>query len=270
MPHAADPRIIDLELTNFCNAACAFCPRKAIARPFGLMTDRTFRTIVHQIKEHCPPYVVNFSGMGECLLHPALISCITTMKKELGCLVGITTNGQALTPRLSRELLKAAPDFITISFSGGPKVLENIKRLSLLRTARTPRIHVTIIDGVTAPRSATYWSHIGADGVNLQPLHNRGGHLSTGGTSKNRSRKGGCQIFRHSLFITWEGTVLSCCHDLEGEHCLGDMTQRPLREILKKRSTSLKKHAPFPLCRSCNDVRRYRYFAHGRFLSCRK
>ncbi|MFC1517426.1 radical SAM/SPASM domain-containing protein [Candidatus Margulisiibacteriota bacterium] len=268
MRQISKPRIIDLELTDLCDTTCAFCPRDKITRPLGKMSNTTFKNILKQFQAHYPPYIINFSGMGESLLHPKLVPWIKTLKKELPCAIGITTNGLALTGSLAKTLLRSGPDFINISFNGDKQVLDNIKNLLLLRKQKRPRIHITTLKRSPKKDLYTYWQKIGVDGVLHQELHNRGGYL----TKKMAKRifSAPCQIFNNSLFITWEGNILSCCHDLSGKNMLGDLNTSSLNSILKKRAPFLAQTTPFPICKACNDPLRAHYFAQERFISCKK
>jgi MoaA/NifB/PqqE/SkfB family radical SAM enzyme len=274
MPRNSEPRIIDLEITDLCNAECSFCPRAKLTRPRGLMTRRTITALAAQLKKYCPPYVINFSGLGECLLHPQLASWIKTLKQKLRCSIGITTNGLALSPKKIAQLLTSKLDFLTISFNRNKKVRGNIQSLLALRRGRKPLVHIAYI-GKTDRDKATLFNVTfidqgiaNVDGIILQPLHNRGGYLY-----QKRARKRPvtpCQIYKYSLFITWDGNVLSCCHDLAGKNVLGNINKEGLPRILNRRKEHLNKIDPFPGCSVCDDPRRSAYFAHGRFLSCRK
>lgn len=43
---------------------------------------------------------------------------------------------------------------------------------------------------------------------------------------------GGCDGFRSQLAILWDGSVVSCCVDYDGENCVGNVTNKKLKDIL--------------------------------------
>ncbi|MBU0579548.1 MAG: radical SAM protein [Candidatus Margulisbacteria bacterium] len=261
------PCIVDLEITNLCNTICAFCPRDKITRPQGIMSFSTLNKIINNFKKY-PPYIINLSGMGECLLHPKLETFIKKLKQGLPAVVGLTTNGLMLTKSRIKYLLKAPLDFITISYNGNKQVLVNIKTMLQLRKKPHPLIHVSTINDQSRNNIRSYWHKIGVDGLILQPLHNRGGYLTK--QTPQRTFASPCQIFNNSLFITWEGIALSCCHDLKGNNILGNLITNKLDKILKFKNNYAKKTNPFAICQKCNDALRGQYFSHQRFISCKK
>ena len=268
MPKPASPKIIDLELTAYCNTACAFCPREKLTRPQGFMSAMTLDKVLSGLKQE-PPYIINCSGMGECLLHPRLPELIRQIKRSLNCIVGLTTNGSLLDEKNCRRLLNTPLDFFTISYNGSRRVLQNIRQLARLRqrTGHRPALNITTLEHVPKKKLYDFWSSAGVDGVIRQPLHNRGGHLKT---RQKRVFTKPCAILNNSLFITWQGRVLSCCHDLEGKNILGDLTKEPLAKILRQRAPYLSRLNPYPLCRACNDTLRAQYFSKERYLACKK
>ena len=44
--------VFDLEVTNLCNTACAFCPREAMQRPKGRMNQETLDLYLKRLKTY--------------------------------------------------------------------------------------------------------------------------------------------------------------------------------------------------------------------------
>ncbi len=99
---------------------------------------------------------VHLQGWGEPLLHSRLFD-MARLAKAAGCRVSLTTNGELLTPDLSKVLIEHEIDIIAISLAGVSRktheklrrgadlgrVIENIKFLSTLKRQtrrRTPRL----------------------------------------------------------------------------------------------------------------------------------
>ena len=266
MSTLSKPRIIDLEITNLCQADCSFCPREKISRPLGKMSHTTLQEIIPKLQA-LDPYVINISGMGECLLHNGLNTFLKEIKSSIPCALGITTNGLLLDSKHSKDLLKI-PDFITISYNGDEQVLQNIKKTAALSKNISTPLHLTTLKNLKPQQLKELCQNTGVQGIISQQLHNRGGYLKE--DMPHRSFNSPCQIFNNSLFITWEGKVLSCCHDLEGKNSLGDLTKTSLQKILEYRQKKIKIINPFPICHKCNDALRKNYFAKARFYSCKK
>ena len=68
-------KFIDIELTNNCNALCAFCPRDKTPET-GFMDFKTFKKAVERAEnDHTPP-IIHLCGLGEPLLHPDIIKFV--------------------------------------------------------------------------------------------------------------------------------------------------------------------------------------------------
>ncbi|MHB8778487.1 MAG: radical SAM protein [Anaerolineales bacterium] len=137
-----------IEPTVACNLDCITCFRNAWEQPIGRMTEETFETIFHGLKQMDPIPNVYFGGIGEPLFHVKTIEWIRRVK-ELGVKVELITNGTILTEKISRELIDAGLDVLWVSLDGAtpetyadirigtelPTILDNLKRLSKMRKA---------------------------------------------------------------------------------------------------------------------------------------
>ena len=61
-------------------------------------------------------------------------------------------------------------------------------------------------------------------------------------------------IFENILYVTWEGRLLACCHDITGETEQGDLFLTPIEEIreIRGNSSSSVPESAFPMCSQCN------------------
>ena len=72
-----------------------------------------------------------------------------------------------------------------------------------------------------------------------------------------------CYGLRDQIGVLWDGTVVPCCLDHEGDIALGNLLETPLEEILATpRAAALYEGfsqgiAVEPLCRSCGYARRF-------------
>ncbi len=105
---------LHIELTNFCNFACEFCPDSKMKRPRGFMDFDMLKGILDEVKERDIASSILFHVMGEPLLYPRLLDVIQYAKKK-GIHSCITTNGALLNDELLDEMIKSGLNTIILS-----------------------------------------------------------------------------------------------------------------------------------------------------------
>jgi MoaA/NifB/PqqE/SkfB family radical SAM enzyme len=129
------PLHLDIDPTNRCNLRCRMCPRTHYLEtgqshwaPLGLLDldlELYARIITSSEGQGLKSVKLNF--LGEPLLHPELPQMVA-IAAQAGLWVMINTNAVALTPELSRKLLRAGLSDIFFSFdSPYPKEYESIR-----------------------------------------------------------------------------------------------------------------------------------------------
>jgi sulfatase maturation enzyme AslB (radical SAM superfamily) len=267
-------RIVEIEATNQCNTRCRHCPREAIVRSRGRMSWETFCQVADQILGQPGIEAVDFSGMGEPLLSPLLERFVARLSPHLDTL--LTTNAALLTRERASALIEAGLGTAIISYNGHTPELyaEMMGGLSIERAdanirqlvrAAEGRVRVVANVSVTPqtrgalPQIRARLRDLGVDEASFSLCHNRGGHLDdptacdAGPLPVGRER---CDIFADTLFVAWNGDVLSCCHDLAGEGRMGSLCTAPLQAIVEERQRLLAQGLPFPMCEKCNDTYR--------------
>lgn len=274
-------RKIYVEISNQCNLSCAFCPKTK--RTPGRMTAEVFSALLPKLR----PYTdfLYFHVMGEPLCHPDL-SLFLKLAGEQGFKVIITTNGTLL--RKNNEILLSAlglhkvnislhafeANDLTIPFaqylqdcfqfgrdSGGRKLVvyrlwnqggAHSRNGEILRTMKEffPTEWITERQGTRiAPR--TYLEY--GDKFDWPDLN-----------APEGDARMFCYGLRDQLGILWDGTVVPCCLDHEGDIALGNLLQQPMEEILNSpRAKGIYNGfsgdtAVEPLCRRCGYARRFR------------
>jgi MoaA/NifB/PqqE/SkfB family radical SAM enzyme len=96
---------IDVEITNKCNTHCFHCPREKMCRDKGSMSLMHFKQIFNQIDNFEAIRSVDFSGMGEPLLHPEIEQFVSHFSKKTA--TSITTNASLLNNDLAYRLADA-------------------------------------------------------------------------------------------------------------------------------------------------------------------
>ena len=86
-------------------------------------------------------------------------------------------------------------------------------------------------------------------------MHSRGGHIEDPEAYPGRIRQfAGCEIFDMMTFVSSDGEVLSCCHDVASAHVIGDCRASTLAEIIAKKQEMQTSHFPgFDICSKCTD-----------------
>lgn len=105
---------LHIELTNFCNFACEFCPDSKMKRQRGMMPVETAKVILDEVADTRAVKTVLFHVMGEPVLYPNLIDVVEYAGNK-GIETCLTTNGSLLKEKLLDELINAGVGKIIIS-----------------------------------------------------------------------------------------------------------------------------------------------------------
>jgi len=277
---------VDMELTNRCSTDCLMCPREAITRPKGLMSECVFRAVVEKLIDEGS--LITFSGMGDPLSHPNVFEWIYDIRKK-GVDVGIVINPASLNKEISQKLVGSDPNSITLSFPSLRKsVFEKLcpkvsyddafkQTLELIDLAGgNVGLRVAgIITGINTGEQEEYvsfWKERGV-GSGMTVCHGRGGNLSVPGVYELQSfglESEVCGLFQFHTFVTWEGEVLACCHDLAGATRIGSLANDDVSIITERKRKVLKNSMPFPVCGQCDESLRQCQFPQGLLPEGRK
>jgi len=264
---------VDMELTNRCSTDCLMCPREAITRPEGLMSECVFKAVSEKLIGEGS--LITFSGMGDPLSHPNVFEWICDIRDK-GVDVGIVINPASLNKEISQKLVESGPNSITLSFPSLRKsVFEKLcptvsyddafkRTLELIDLAGgNVGLRVAgIITGINTEEQEGYisfWKERGV-GSGMTVCHGRGGNLSVPGVYELQSfglESGKCSLFQFHTFVTWEGEVLACCHDLTGATLIGSLANDDVSVIAERKRNVLKDSMPFPVCGQCNEPLRH-------------
>jgi hypothetical protein len=215
--------------------------------------------------------LITFSGMGDPLSHPNVFEWIYEIRRKGGD-VRIVINPASLNKNISQRLIEARPNSITLSFpSIRKKVFERLcpkvsydhalkRTLELIDIARgNVGLRVTgIITDINSGEQGEYvsfWRERGV-GSSMTVCHGRGGNLRAPGIYELQSfglESGICSLFQFHTFVTWEGEVLACCHDLTGATRIGSLANDDVLFIAERKRKVLKDSMPFSVCGQCDE-----------------
>jgi len=274
-----NPLGLQIEPTNCCNAACAFCPGRRSTRKNGYIDMDLFKRIVDEaamlgVKR------IYLDLHGEPTLHPRIIEMIQYVKSK-NLAFHMTTNGMLLDQENSREILRAGvtrADHITFSILGDSKNTHN----SLMKHANLEIIKENIcalVDarkqlGLNGPVIDTIFRKIDQNRYEEEGYRDTWNGIvdyakSGGSISKSFStyklgtpsiaRKQRCKTVQERMTIYWNGAVTICPHDLDGDYVLGNLNEQSIQEIWNGEQLSTlrklhreKRFAEFPLCERCD------------------
>jgi len=270
--------LLELELTNLCNARCIMCPAGDMKRKKGFMTRETFEAIIKKGIDY-GIQTIRFCGLGEPLLHEDFCHFISHVRKYDHLNIELITNGSLLLKEKVRLLAQHNLDFLSISFPS--LVAENyesiMKGLSFenalekvlyaiqeLKKASATHIKITgVMTGVNYDERADikkFWSQKGVDCIELHTPHNRGGHLEElaaldpsfrfDHASEPGPRKSLCAWPLRQFFVAWDGSVFLCCCDMEGEYRIGNVWTDEFSQMEKIQESICLKQPD--LCKRCS------------------
>lgn len=233
------PLHIDLEPTPACNLKCTFCATTYNKYKRGHMSRETW----HKILTECGReglHSLKFTYRGEPLIHKDIVEMVR-YAKEVGIMdVYMNTNATLLTDKITRALIAAGIDRISVSFEGYnketyekyrvgssfEKVVENVRRIKKIKDelgtvkpyVRVQCVMVPEMVGHTQDY-AEFWApyvdevaYLDMKTENVPFDHHSG-----------RSSSWGCPFLWQRLTICADGNILMCPHDIAEWEILGNV-----------------------------------------------
>jgi radical SAM protein with 4Fe4S-binding SPASM domain len=271
------PVQVRVENTSLCNARCKICPREKLTRPMGTMSLEVFRSIVDQF-DPSTLKDLHLQGFGEPLLDKHFVQKIRYAREKLPhTRLFFVTNASLLRGDLAGDIIQSGVDKIKVSFYGvSPAEYEDIHRglkyertrrniLDFIRLkkelrSRKPILSVKYIGPFrNYARFMIQW--LGRTKVEFSHLHN----YSTGRSynPQRQHEKVLCpMISRPIMQILWNGDVVPCCYDFNGEFIIGNVLKDGVKAVWEsERYNRLRqinrenKITSIPLCRNCDKVK---------------
>lgn len=222
-------KVFAIELTNWCNAQCSFCPYPSPEhnRQKGYMTDDTFEKMLDVVNIGG----VNLSGLGEPTLHPKLVQYVEALTLK-GFIVQLNTNGRRLSQDLYDRLVRAGLHNVVVTADFFAWKREGIKE-----SKHCPVTMLTITREPDRPDL----------GQVRKPLDDWGGQLG----KVERELVSCSYVFDHFYDIMWDGRIKKCHVDFNGNHAFGSI-HNP-KDVAYCADTSIVK--TIPLCKGCSGYK---------------
>lgn len=280
------PPEVWIENTNRCNARCVMCPRDKHTRAQGIMTMDLYRKLIDEISVHRSAVRrVHLHNYGEPLLDDKLAERVRIAKAAGIAHVYFVTNASLLTAQRADELIASGLDEFKISFYGTDRLRYNqtmagldfdvtiaqVKeffRLRKMTRSPTPRVVIQYLpQEANEARSEEFVALFSGmidrelgDRINIFSLHNFGA-----GRQYHRPGSQVCTICDYpwrTTVILWDGRVVPCCLDFNGELALGDVNRNTIAEVWNakayrglRRDFKRLSYRGYPLCAACERSR---------------
>ena len=192
--------IHNIELTNYCNLKCSYCPHHRMVRPKGHMSaDILAKCLEHYVRRPGLPRLV-IHHFGEPLLHPELEARLTQIA-QAGVDIQMSSNGLLLQKKL--PILFAIPCRIFIT-------------LSVHQWAdQGPEAYFKALTDWQAQVAGSNLTVTQAFNVSQTQFHF---HAWTGGRETEWDYASHCDFLRDNMgSVLWNGDMVSCCLDCDGE-----------------------------------------------------
>lgn len=290
------PMTISIEPTTACNLRCPECPSglRAFSRPTGNLKQDFFRKTIDEL--HKQLIYLIFYFQGEPYINPGFLDMVK-YAKDKGIYTITSTNGHFLNDVNAKKTIESGLDRMIISVDGTTQeTYENYRKEgnleSVLQGARnivkwkkemnsaTPhtifqflvvkpnehqideiyKIAEEIgIDEVKLKTAQVYEYEQGNDLIPTIEKYSRYKKNTDGTYSVKNKLLNHCWKLWHACVITWDGLVVPCCFDKDAQHRLGDMKDKPFKEIWqgedydKFRKQLLKGRDQIDICKNCTE-----------------
>jgi len=280
------PRRMNIETTSICNLDCIMCPTQSKAREDGTMSMELFKQLADEIAVHGAD-LVWLHAWGEPLVDKLLFERIDYIKQYSSIKnVVISTNATLLRGEKAVRLARSPLDTVVFSLDGvkaetyepirrGARfsvVMENVREFLEAREAesgRGPRAVFQII----AMRDTV--EEIEVFKRQWEPYLQNGDYIHVksfntwAGKTENRGLPESGIEFRvpctaflwDALTILWNGDVVPCCFDVDGQMVLGRVGEQTLEEIWRgaglaemRRQHVARDFSRLPLCSVCQHT----------------
>jgi radical SAM protein with 4Fe4S-binding SPASM domain len=275
------PLGVDIGTTNLCNAACIMCPHSKLKK-MGTMDMRLYKKII----DNCAKLnikMINLSFFGEPFLDKNIIEKIK-YAKERKMIVGFYSNASLMTEKLSKEIIEAELDGITISFDGATKetyekIRKNLKFemtkkniLNLIKiknklNKKNPKINLVLVELEENKKEIkdfyNEWKNK-VDSINIINMRNWANDIQKEGTKESfhfnkKMRRKPCALIWQKMIIDWNGDAVLCCDDWNHSTILGNLKKQTIEEIWKGEKLNKIREAHIrrefwkvPICSGCN------------------
>jgi radical SAM protein with 4Fe4S-binding SPASM domain len=277
------PKVLQIETTNACNARCLMCPHTLMKRKISTMSLENFKIILTNVLKNYPSIErLTINGFGEPLTDKGILEKIHYANQEYPKLkVDIYSNAGLLTKGRTDELLKTKIDRITFSINGLEEEYKEVMGLDYKVTKKNvlyflkekKRLNKKILVNISmmilkenenkSQAFISYWKGK-ADSVRTYYPSDWAGELKENvGKQKipyDRKQWPCSAIWTH-IVIHSDGEFLKCCRDFESKEIFGNLIKgddikklRESKEFKKLQNKHLNFDFSSPICSTCDHA----------------
>ncbi len=277
-----EPKILQIENTNLCNAKCIMCPHTIMKRKKKVMGLEKFKKILDNVMKHYKIKRLTITGFGEPFMDKEIIEKIKYADKKYPQLkTEIYTNASLLTKKITEELLKTNIKKITFSINGTQKNYkkimglnyENTKKNVLFFLNQKKKLSHRVLCNISLmvlkenkkdiKNFMNFWKPL-ADSVRIYAPSDWAGTLDLELIQKTpfKNKRWPCFALWNNITVDVNGDVIMCCRDYESKVKFGNLLTGKIRDIKKIRNSEkfknlLKKQLSFdfltPVCKTCDN-----------------
>jgi radical SAM protein with 4Fe4S-binding SPASM domain len=268
-----EPKVLQIENTNLCNAKCVMCPHTIMKRKGKIMTLNDFKKILENVDYKIKRLTI--TGFGEPFMDSGLIDKINFVNEKYPWIkIDIYTNASLLTPEITDKLVKTKLDRITFSINGTRANYGKIMGLDYEKTKANvlyflsknkktlTNISLMILkeNEKEIKEFMDFWREK-ADSVRVYMPSNWAGSLSIPVISKTgmKQKRWPCSGLWMAITVDVNGNMIMCCRDYESKVSFGNLLKEKARKIRQgqKFQELLKKHLDYnyssEICKSCDN-----------------
>lgn len=293
--HNGLPIAMSIEPTTSCNLRCPECPSglRAFSRPTGMLQPELNKKIIDELSKSLT--YITYYFQGEPYLNTMFLDMVKYASRNR-IYTATSTNAHYLTPENSKQTVESGLSRLIISIDGVKqesygkyrvggsleKVLEGTKNIVIakkLSKSKTPFIIWQFIvfrhnegevdeiqrlakeigvDKLVIKTAQVYNFESGSDLLPLNPKYSRYENKGLSYKIKN-GLLNHCWRMWHACVATWDGRVVPCCFDKDGEYNLGYLQQSSFQSIWtgeeynRFRRLILKSRSNIDICKNCSE-----------------
>ena len=294
--HRGLPIAISIEPTTSCNLRCPECPSglRSFTRPTGMLDEKLYKQVIDELSDTLLYLIFYFQG--EPYLHPKFLDLVKYASKK-GIYTATSTNAHYLNDTNAKKTIESGLDRMIISIDGTTqevyeqyrkggslsKVIEGTKNIVKWKKelkSKTPHIIYQFL--VVKPNEHQMLEvrklakDIGVDEIAFKTAqiydYQQGSDLIPSIDKFSRYRRNSDGIYQiknklldhcwkmwHSCVITWDGLVVPCCFDKDGEYRLGDLKEQSFSTLWQSepytdfRQSLTHSRASIEMCKNCTE-----------------
>lgn len=246
------PRTMRIETSSLCNEKCIICPYESITRSHGKMKFELFKKLVAEHSSSVDnPALIFPASVGEPFLDVDFLKFVSYASQYYTS-ISTFSNGSLLSEDLVKAYIESGGTELMLTLHGFTEsnhqmitktktynaVKNNIMNASRINSkyGYPIKIYLDIYSDTHISCDDEWIAELAANHVllSLAPMsstHNWGGKIH-GSSSSLRTKK--CNRIFSQFGVQYNGDVVACCADINGDYILGNANNNSLSDIFNQ------------------------------------